>query len=71
MYIVDSTLLKIYNALIFLRLSLISFLQGKEKLINPFMRVDKKTVRDHSGNTTSNIDTMKFLRTEKDSFKPT
>jgi len=44
---------------------------GKEKLINPFMRVDKTPVRDHSGNTTSNIDTMRFLRTEKDTFKPT
>ena len=47
------------------------FFEGKEKLINPFMRVDKTPVRDHSGNTTSNIDTMRFLRTEKDSFKPT
>merc|ERR1711894_643164 len=44
---------------------------GKEKLINPFMRVGQKTVRDHSGNTTSNVETMKFIRTEKDNFKPT
>ena len=47
------------------------FSPGKEKLINPFMRVAQKSVRDHSGNTTSNVETMKFIRTEKDNFKPT
>ena len=48
-----------------------SLIIGKEKLINPFMRVDKESVRSHSGNTTSNEETMKFIRTEKDNFKPT
>jgi len=43
---------------------------GREKHINPFMRVDKKEVREHSGNTNSNVETMTFIRKEKDNFKP-
>ena len=55
-----------------LNFNVFSFISvGKEKLINPFMRVGQKTVRDHSGNTSTNVETMKFIRTEKDNFKPT
>lgn len=43
---------------------------GTEKLINPFMRVDQTTVRAHAGGTTSDVQTMEAIRTEKDNFKP-
>ena len=33
------------------------------------MRVDKPTVREHAGGTKSNVETMRFIRTEKDNFK--
>ena len=42
---------------------------GLEKLINPFMRVDKETVRAHAGGMTSNVETMRAIRAEKDNFK--
>lgn len=41
---------------------------GEEKEINPFMRVHTASVRSHAG-TDTDVDTMRFIRTEKDSFK--
>lgn len=40
----------------------------EEKEFNPFMRVHEPSVQAHT-NTTDPIETMKALRTEKDSFK--
>ena len=34
------------------------------------MRIDKQMVRDHAGGTTSDVQTMKAIRQEKDNFKP-
>ena len=45
-------------------------LLGKEKLINPFMRVDTQTVRDHAGGKVSDVETMRAIRSEKDKFQP-
>lgn len=33
------------------------------------MRVNKATVRAHAGDTTSDVETMKVIRAEKDNFK--
>jgi len=41
----------------------------REKLINPFMRVSLPTVRIHAGGTDCDIQTMQFIRAEKDNFK--
>lgn len=43
-------------------------LLGEEKLFNPFMRVNEPTVQMHAKQSNP-IETMKSLRTEKDSFK--
>jgi hydroxyacylglutathione hydrolase len=40
-----------------------------EKQINPFMRVNEESVQLHT-KTSGGIETMRALRTEKDSFKP-
>lgn len=40
---------------------------GEEKSINPFMRVDEPSVRNHT-KTTESIETMRALRAEKDHF---
>jgi len=42
---------------------------AEEKLINPFMRVEEASVQQHA-KTTGGIETMRALRTEKDTFKP-
>lgn len=42
---------------------------GEEKEINPFMRVSQPSVRQLSGKD-NDIDTMTFVRTLKDNFKP-
>ena len=42
---------------------------GEEKLINPFMRVALPALRNLSEKD-NDVDTMTFLRTLKDNFKP-
>lgn len=41
----------------------------EELKYNPFMRVKESTVQKHAG-ASSTIDTMDFLRNEKNSFRP-
>jgi len=41
---------------------------GEEKKINPFMRVNEPSIREHT-NTNDGIEAMRSLRAEKDNFK--
>ena len=44
-------------------------LEGEEKQINPFMRVNEGSVQKHA-KTSEGIDTMRAIRAEKDGFRP-
>lgn len=41
---------------------------GEEKLYNPFMRVEVPAIMKHAGQSTA-VETMHFIRQEKDNFK--
>lgn len=41
---------------------------AEEKKINPFMRVNESDVQSHAG-LSDGVETMAYIRTEKDSFK--
>jgi len=42
---------------------------SEEKLYNPFMRVNEKSVQEHAG-VSDGVTTMGYIRREKDNFKP-